>query len=266
MRDINAFVDKHGHIAQGPPHRDGGDSFSFAGQVMVAFYARHHFKKTGDAEYIYQREQYLKRLDKLRYGYGIYLRHNVEPEWATKPDRMSRDQMTANIAAMGFLEQNSKLWVMLLFLIFRLGFATNTRANGKLKAPWKLPDFCGPKILGMFIRALKLYPLYPLLLLTDLHMLIDSIVQIIGAKKNPEDTNETNHIVSLLQSTITMPTLISYLARKIYRLRPLAPQGKQRVRKTTFGPQSALDHFFSGRNEIEPPIDDLYRPLLEELL
>lgn len=277
------YFDKYGHIKQKQNTYDGGDSFSFAGQYMVAVHWQFKTGVINRKEYERVKSWYRKVVADLYIGYGVFARHSRYNPWATRWTRMSRDQTKANIYAMAIAGDHKHLLLMMFFLILRLGFTTNIYKNRlpiseeNLKNA-KLPDWCGPDIWGMYVRALPmLSPYYlPLALilslptlvlwLSDIQLLINAMLKCENAKENPGDTNETNFICALLQARETGLSLFSESAIQIYKKRPLAPIGVMSTeRKTNFGPQSALDHFFGGRHDLEPPLHEEYRPFLEKV-
>lgn len=88
-------------------------------------------------------------------------------------------------------------------------------------------DIGGPMTWGMNIRTFKSklkYLLYPLVMICDLQNLIGSIVICLTFDKDSVD--DDNHIARLSQSIKVMPTLVSYLARRIYaKYRPVSHGG-----------------------------------------
>ena len=273
------FFDKYGHIVQNKLQGyDGGDSFSFNGQYLVAMYWQYKVGLISEKELSALKNWYIARTKSLYKGYGVFSRHSHYKEWSTRWNRMSRDQLKSNIYAMAIAGMWKYLLITFLFLILRLGFTTNIFKNSlpveeESIKNIKLPDLCGPDILAMFGRALskELYAIsilfYPIILLGDVQTLINAYLK--ANKKDPTDANEANFITLLLQAKETRPTIISELASKYYaNNRGLAALGKQEKRFTSFGPQSALDYFFSGRHsyQMEPPLHEEYRPFLENTL
>lgn len=297
------YIDEYGQIAQSQSNYDGGDSFSFAGQWMVAVYFQYKAKIISKEDYKQQVRIYRSRIRAVEKSFGYFARHPNEDLWSGRSLVMSRDQMTANIVAMGVTRTYGPLFRMFLrHLILRgILFAENLRNNGmyptkeeqQKKNPhkkWdgfklKLPDLTGPDIWAAYVRAFRpfifLYhiisgilvfksiaPFYFLflptivLLLGDLQLLIGAILEYKNIKNSH---NETNFIIKLLQSTLD-PTPFSIIARGIYKEKPLSPPVKGITPLKPFPPQSSLDYFFAGRNDFEPPIHNVYRPILRRFL
>ena len=121
---------------------------------------------------------------------GVYRRHPDPRYWYSHDNVMSRDQITPLIIAMGECKMFKRLFWAMLKWVCRLGFMNNTRRNGQYETKeehfkskyhhhewdysWKLPDFA-PFHLGLYIRAFRCYPLWPLLCVLDFYLLINSL-------------------------------------------------------------------------------------------
>lgn len=290
------YVDAYGLIAQAPPHRDGGDTAQREGMYISGL---HWAGIQRDVRGLKLRESYKRVVAKLmRYGNGR--RHSDENKWYGDWNRFSRDQAIAFLIGMF----NVHLYVDALKFFLRhltrgLLFMTNTRHNFQYKTKeehllkstpdvewdysWKLPDLTGPEFWNIYLRGFSpiwlpiwlvigfiynfsllefAYP-YLLMCLFDVEMLLSSIVKVCWYARTPSNDDDSNHIMVLLFSK-RFTTPISFLARKIYRLRPrsAAPEvGYQ----STFGPQCALDSYFR-KEKGDAPINEVYRPILEHEL
>jgi len=259
----NLYIDTFGHIAQDHPKYDGGDSFSFAGQVMIARYFQIKNGYITNSGYGRSEEMYRQQVDSCETSWGYFARHPDKERWASSRGVMSRDQMSANIIAMGFTKMKGHLRRMMLrHLLFRGGlFAENYYYNNDLAAGKKVPDITGPKIWAMYIRAWAcINPratliFWPLLWLLDIQLAVDSVLSVVM-----DDPNETNHIGAVLQANVVMPTLLSKLSCWLLRLKPRHSKDPY---SDDYGPQSALNAFFEGRNNIEPKINREYMSILE---
>jgi hypothetical protein len=69
---------------------------------------------------------------------------------------------------------------------------------------------------GLYIRAFKAYWAYPLLLLLDVGFLGATLENLV--RTNPDDVDDDNNIMRMLQSCQIMPTPLSWLERKLYTL------------------------------------------------
>ncbi len=105
-------------------------------------------------------------------------------------------------------------------------FTTNVRNNGayppsspKYTASnpwvWKLPDITVMSDWGLHIRAHKWYVLYPFLFAFDLSLLANSLIWLYNFKYDTTNTDILNQTNCLIQANKSMPTPVSWLARKI---------------------------------------------------
>ena len=139
-------------------------------------------------------------------------------QWSNQSE-VSRDQLTPNIAALGFSGSSAKVEFLLIRLIknfFRY-------PNGT--------DFASPEHIGIFLRAIlcakdrgfnwKAALFYPLLLLGDLFMILGVIIRCYQAKDPDNVGDDLNTLVSVVQAQHTCGTPLSWLARKLYvKFRP----------------------------------------------
>ena len=225
---IGQCIDKFGLITQRENNNwDGGDTLQREGMFAIAVRYLYDLDKIKITDYLLLRKRYWDSLNELECGWGNYRRHIDHDMWYFDPDRMSRDQWTPNAIAVGMLDlydhrkrmlwgHGKRLWL----------FTTNTRrnwvyppGNPKHEADqdysWKIPDITILSSWGYYIRSFHAYPLYPLLCLFDLELLGNSLLWRWKFQKRPEDTDILNHTNSLLQARKSMPTPLSWLARKI---------------------------------------------------
>lgn len=204
-------------------------------------------------------------------GDGIWVRHPIQ---YPNPKDFSRDQATSNIIAMGLFGFKAALNRMALAQVKRFGLYQNG-------------DLLLPDNIGQFIRAFNWKFLYLFLWFSDIFMVINTLIIcfikarrpgpiqkwlgqhvhwifIQGEPDNaegvPQDIygmfnvgTDKNHIASLYQAQQVMPTLISLLARKLYkRFRrsykndPMFPMPPDSV--SGYGPQYALDIYYRTDN------------------
>jgi len=143
---------------------------------------------------------------------------------------MSRDQLTPMIIAAGYWDKEELRKIAKGHLKRGFLFTNNTRRNGankinhgKLVAgeirnyDWKIPDPTGPSIWSNFIRAYNFWPLYPLLLLFDIELFVNSILWRYFRK----DNIAMNYTLTLLQANDRMPTPWGWLSRKIMPVKKL---------------------------------------------
>jgi len=255
------YKDRDGYLVTS--EKDGGDTAFFTGHYFIGLWLKMP----------YMREHYgnffKKKLSELEVpGHkGNYRRH-PKKGWASEPDRMSRDQMTPLIIAMGFYGFTDSLnWFTLRWLT-RFMFMTNTRRNGATKEnhgtngrdySFKLPDF-SPTFSGLLIRAYKIKLLYPILFILDLELLLGAIKNIYWASESGDDHN---FIARLFQAEESFPTPISSVATKLYGKRKQMKHQKVFDYKTNSHPQRAIQHYAARGNFKYPPLDVLFKSMVE---
>lgn len=188
--------------------RDGGDTCQ-----MTAFYY-YGILLYGKPDLI----RFTIDLAKLTVRPGIFVRHPNRPvrwnepgmrdfaRW-NDPKVLSRDQLLPLCIAMG---AHGMSIAPTLKRIAGRGFCSQ---NGD---PIWLHHFA-----ACFIRAPRLSVAYPILWFTDIFLVTGAIIDVIRAYTQPNNNKGyKNALMLLLQAYHCMPTPISWLARKVYRLRP----------------------------------------------
>lgn len=225
---IKPAIDSYGLIAQLPSNnRDGGDTAQREGMFGIFIAWLYKLGKIDQVEYESLKKRYEDNLAKLECSWGNLKRHVDTSMWYSFCDRMSRDQWISNIIAMGMLSLKKALLKMLIGHLKRaLLFTTNTRHNWVYPPEhpkhtpdqdysWKLPDITVLACWGAYIRGFRALPLYPLLLIFDLDILFNSCIWLWKFKYKPNDTDILNHLNMILQARTSMPTPISWIARKM---------------------------------------------------
>jgi hypothetical protein len=188
---VPVHTDELGLIVQSDG--DGGDTAQRTGM----FYYLHNDAKG-----------FQKALDLLEISPGIFVRHPTQGGFRSDPRRFSLDQQRPLIIAMGKYGMKPRLWRMLLGQMTRLGKYQNL-------------DFISPVGIGEYIRALDLKALYPLLLVTDASLVLSSLHLVSIASLDPNEVDDNNHAMTLLQAQENMPTPAGWFALKVYLgLRP----------------------------------------------
>jgi len=218
--------------------------------------------------------QFMAEATKLEVGPGILVRHPEQPDFRSDPQSTSRDQQDPLVVALGVLEPLSPVGKQkqLLNRIFR--------AHKDRFFKYQNKDIANPQTFGLYIRAFKAKWAYPFLFLTDLGLLFNAFVA--PTQRNPDDTDDLNHIVRLTQAAIIMPTPVSWLARRLYaRWRPpncgssiVARHewiGRTGVDPSVLPPlesnhvMGALTWYFRAQNNGNPEIAETYRPIIAKL-
>jgi hypothetical protein len=209
-------------------------------------------QRTGMFYYVHQdAAAFTHALDQLEIQPGIYIRHPHQIDYRSDPSRFSRDQQRPLVIAMGKYRMNDRLWRLAKAHLMRLGKYQNF-------------DFAGPSHVGEYVRAFRARALYPLLFVTDLGLVFDSIDLAVTSQFNPDSTDDNNHVLALLQAQDIMSTPVSWVARKIYK-NFRAPN----LGNTTFGEtntaQGALIWYHRADQGANPLIAEGYRGLLQNL-
>lgn len=266
----------------GPINEDGGDSAQMTG--MYRFGKALTIKRNTEQ---HDREcaRFNQELDILTHteGYGsrdllgvvheqktypgTYVRHPKPcyPGWAADPKVFSRDQTRSLYMAMGELKQKKKLIQLTWQQVKRFSFYQNTHEiDGKKKfcADVMAPDHAAEIIRAWFSAGFWFVALlYPLVLLGDVCALLGFISNMIQWR-NPEEADDDNLVMSILQAQRSLPTPLSWLHRKLYKnLRPRTHE----TDKAVSGPQSALNYKHREATG-SPPLAVLYEPILKEYL
>lgn len=141
-----------------------------------------------------------------KHGFGAYCEGNFR-------GCESRDQMTGKLCFLSLVGPSKALLRTFKQHLCRgLLFANNTIRNGedpRNHRP-KLPDLTGPDIWSLYIRGFRLWPLYPLLIIFDLHLFLTAVLQ--NFKKDPDIIS---HVIKVLTAQTILPTPLGWLAAKV---------------------------------------------------
>lgn len=233
---IKPNIDVNGMIAQ--TDGDGGDTAQREGMVLLAVAYMH--QQLGMHYNIFQalRWRGLLNFGKLVSDWGLLRRHVDTTKWYGNWDRGSRDQYHASIGLMAAGATRMVKNIICGFFV-RAGFCCNIRANTSDHRRIKLPDFIGLSLAGAFLRNLPFsLMMYPIQLLLDLDLLVNSIIWRVWRSKNKEDSDILNHLQCLVWSDMKNSTFISRLAIKIFA--KIKPMNDSKVNVV----QQRLDHYF----------------------
>lgn len=231
--------DQYGLIVQADG--DGGDTAQREG--MVAFvYSLIGSEFTAAWEF--------RQALQLEISPGVCVRHPFQPDFRSDPKQFSRDQQDPLIVAAGACSQTPFIKRMLWAQVKRLGKYQNA-------------DYLTPQSIGCYIRALSAWYLWPLLLFTDLGLLFQALHIYFACRNDPNNSDDNNHVIRTLQAQYTLPTPVSYVARKLYKaLRPTNYGNTVLGEKSHI--QGALNWYHSAQFGGNPEIAELYRPLVEK--
>lgn len=279
MKLLSDYVDEYGLVCEIHPEHmfEGGDAANRVGLIAVANHFGHGLhtagmevsEETGNA-------MVNSMFSKIEVQRGLGVRHPDLFKWWSNPKYFSRDQQSAVVIGAGFSKNFPLVSSLFLNHLKRFGLYQNFQINGidvDGKKKFIQGDIATPEHFNLYVRALNLWPLYPLLLLGDLFTVLNSLIIIYKSYRDADDTsNDLNHIAVCLQAKKSLPTPISYLARKLYRWfrKNAGPSNQERL--PGFGPQTALDHYF-GDTAIKrilgvssPPVNELFKSFLEKEL
>lgn len=261
------YLDKSNQVIQSDG--GGGDSLQRAGFIMIGEYFLLKHKVITQDDFNTRKEVYLKRLDLLQdsLDQGKFARNSTNPsDWTAQFNRMSRDQVTSNIIALGLINEQTRLSKIVWSNAKRaMLFTTNTRGN-TTDAPLQLPDLTLFGVWAMYIRAKQVKWLKPLLYLFDLSLLANAEIKTRIYAKDAENADDLGFIEAILQAKEQYPTFISNWAIKIYNQRGLANKTLENGYMSSYGPQTALDYYFDPAFGGCPVIADIYRQFLQKEL
>lgn len=284
MQRFKKYWDEWGLLVQSRAERDGGDSCA----RTCAFYFLLKILKPSKAKEMDSKVSSMLDVLESPAHANHYLRHPDRTSWYGNPDYghqyFSRDQAIPLVLCMGIYKQYRKLWGFTVAWLCRLMWMTNIRRNGMYPTKelhhrfgasnkhWnfkpKLPDFA-PQLLGLIIRSFYPYslPLYPVLLITDLELLVDGSLKVLFQSKMRKMLNgdQQNHVLCLIQAQYIMPTPVSALARWIYKRfsKKLSVTLGTSSYIPSNGVQSRLQWFFREAKG-DPPLDLVFKPIVEK--
>jgi hypothetical protein len=225
---------------------DGGDTAQRVGTYYFGIKIR---KDLGflNSEYAFHNSQdFNKALGHLEKQPGIFVRHPIQ--WNEVSD-FSRDQQTPLVIAMGMYgEQRPRLK-----RLFRSHASRFFRYQNK--------DVASPEHIGFYIRSLRIWMAYPLLVFSDLFMLLNSFILILKGLDKNNVGDDINHTLAVLQARLMMPTPVSWLARMLYKLRP-NNFGNTKLGETN-SIQGAWSWYFRPETGASS-FHELYRPIIKK--
>lgn len=158
------------------------------------------------------------------------------------------DQLVPVFAYFIITQNKQQLNLLMLETLKRFGFAQNTRKQNDPTVR-TFPDFILFRILPLIIRKSKL--LYPLALVLDLLLVLQSIDTVLASSET--NTDDNNSIITMAVCRNHMVTPFSYLATKIYKNFRHPP-----------GPAGALTAYHSAATGGNPEIAVLWTPIVEK--
>jgi len=226
-------IDQYGFIVQADG--DGGDSAQRTGFVQAALFLQGKVMTL------------LTKWRRHEIAPELCVRHPHQEGFRSDPKHMSRDQTDPLVIAAGLYGDLRWVRRMLLAQVRRLGKYQNK-------------DWTNLQTVGLYIRALRYWQLWPLLCVVDLGLLSNAFIILVKGLRNPDHSDDNNHILRLAQAQRVLPTPISWLARKLYkRIRPSCPG--MTVRGEGCPVMGALVWYHSS-NGGNPDVAELWRPIV----
>lgn len=250
---VEPFRDKWGLITQ--KDFDGGDASHRTGLFYLGLYLNY---QDDDNVVKIIKKDFLKDLKKLKVDEGTFIRHPDPNMWYSNPGNFSRDQTTPLIVALGVFGEKDEIKANFKNLIYNYGFYPNTLknwTNQKKVFPLDFQDFAAFSDYGAYIRALDYKFLYPVLMLTDAQLLGSSLIRVLIAQLDQDDSSDDiNFSVHLIQSELNMPTPLSKLAKWIYRNKLVNQEYKKENPVYSY-----WKYYFRHNGHNRPPIDELFK-------
>ena len=269
-RNIEDFIDGYGFILH--KDRDGnltdaGDSTQRTATVLLL--------NEDDVPKLVHLIDFVK----LVFRPGEPVRHWAPGEWTGKPGSMSRDNFSPVLVLLASTKPlkpytGVDLWTVVRVLFWRGGFLWNTVDIAGDKKPWYIiPDWIGFRNIATIIRGLcytkskAFILLYPLLIVLDLAIFIQSVIQVVQSwfegPKKWKTSNDLNLAVDTIYTQRNLPTPLSVLGRLIYRHRRNAGDNNGRF-KNMPGPYSAFASYYRDPKR-HPPIHEVCKKSLMKI-
>lgn len=169
---------------------------------------------------------------------GRFRRSPIFSFWGSDPTNFSRDQHSILNLCFAINGDKKRLSESYKQIALRLGFHQNfLRGTDDPERRWKIPDFFTPNELSIFIRGMDYYFLYPVLLITDLALILD-----FWLRKYKLWDSDNMLAQNLFYSSHKMPTPWSRICFHLYS-------------KTDF--LIRIEHYHTSGNGIKP-LNELY--------
>lgn len=156
------------------------------------------------------------------------VRHPDASKWWGQPDRFSRDQLIPVLCWAILQDKSDRSLVKKVFISHLkrgLLFAWNSRKNGEIDTPWKMPDITALEIWGLWLRVFK-PPGYQLLLpICDLETLAGAI----NWKFQPETNQITRNHMLIALAQRTHPSIVSRMSDKLNNYPDLVARWERNV-------------------------------------
>lgn len=205
------YFDKFGCIVT--KTLDGGDTVRFTAfhEILFRFTDKH----------IPLAPLLVNQIDLFHIGSGVWRRHPDKNKWYYDPKKVSRDQLIAILRALAMSGQIKLMLLTYLRILMRLGFAQNM-------TDWMLLSSTECVIRGLASKYKILKPLaYLILTVLDIFHIFNALAKCFmpvwkenekrfESVKNLNEVDDDNIISYFIQAIKQIPTITSWIARKIY--------------------------------------------------
>lgn len=263
LRKIEPHLDVHGFISQLPSDaHPGADTIQREGMFAAASYFYYQMGLINLEDFSTIKWRFMSRVSLLIKGPGLIRRHLESNRWYSHWDRGSRDQYHVVIGA-ALVGDRKKVRSILGGFMLRLGFATNIRGNSDNRR-LKVPDLMTLSMLSNLIRSFNLvspwgYLLSPLLLITDIGLVVESLIWRFQNSKKKDETDILNHLQTVLLSTVTLSSPLSELARSQLAQMP------SKLDPYVTPVQECLNDYFQSNNGVAA-LADIYKPIVDKYI
>lgn len=239
---LSDYIDSYGLIGVKHPAigLEGGDTAANEGTYWYVQAVLAESSGRSEAAYRVRNSLELSISTLMENGTGKLVRHPHPFMWYSRSNTFSRDQLMPLLFALSVTQ--SRWLLKYIFNHHRKNYlltAWNTRKNWMYPTykthrlaqergyigsgvhwdyGWKMPDFTGPEVWATWIRALRVWWLYPLLYVLDLETLLNSVIKhvVFYLPSVPQHKDHRNHILAVDHGNRVMPTFVMRLARWIY--------------------------------------------------
>lgn len=266
---------------------DQGDTLNREGHLLTTAAILHdELKLMSDNEYAFIKARYedvMARLNDPK-DPSNYRRTDQPGYWGSDWVVMSRDQITPNVTGWALANMTGRLGKTALWHLLRraLMFTTNTRSNwdSNVDYAWKVPDLTVLGYWTYYVRGMPKWariaswPVsYAFCTIMDLDFLVNSCIKVWSYGKDPNNTDDIQHVASLALAYYRIPTVTAWAARKIYKLRPFAekPAAALNAEDAEYiaennTVQVVLNAYFRWEDpKRSPMLNELWKPIVKQI-
>lgn len=215
MSDLSKYIDQNGM----PGTRDYAGNLDMGDSAAIFFNVAALSDQFGG----------LRCLNYYDEIHKVPVRHPDTSKWWGQPDRMSRDQLIPILCWAIMQDKADHNLIKKIFISHLkrgLLFAWNTRKNGVIDTPWKMPDVTSLEIWGLWLRIFKPVGYQLLLPLCDLETLVNAVIW----KFKPETNQLTRNHMLVCLAQRSKPSVVSWIVNKINNYPDLVARWERNVK------------------------------------